>query len=87
MTTYLLNYWIRVRKNLMLFFLFTVLFITILDTFSPYSGEKSIVIVLISGFIILGLVICSKNDNRQEGKLTGAFLVACIGSLLTSSSY
>ena len=52
MTTYLLNYWIRVRKNLMLFFLFTVLFITILDTFSPYSGEKSIVIVLTSGVII-----------------------------------
>ncbi|MEK3996593.1 transglutaminase domain-containing protein [Psychrobacillus sp. FSL K6-2365] len=82
MTTYLLNYWIRVRKNLMLFFLFTVLFITILDTFSPYSGEKSIVIVLTSGFIILGLLYAQKMIHEQEGKLHGAFLIAGIGSLI-----
>lgn len=81
MTTYLLNYWIRLRKNLMLFFLFTVLFITILDTFSPYSGEKSIVIVLTSGFIILGLLYAQKMIQEQEGKLHGTFLVASIGSL------
>lgn len=81
MTTYLLNYWIRLRKNLMLFFLFTVLFITILDTFSPYSGEKSIVIVLTSGFIILGLLYAQKMMHEQEGKLHGAFLVAGIGCL------
>ncbi|WP_277586090.1 transglutaminase domain-containing protein [Psychrobacillus antarcticus] len=83
MTTYLLNYWIRIRKNLMVFFLFTVIFITILDTFSPYSGEKSIVIVLTSGFIILGLLYTQKIMHEQEGKLPGAFLVACIGSLLS----
>ncbi|MFJ7827757.1 transglutaminaseTgpA domain-containing protein [Psychrobacillus sp. NPDC096623] len=83
MTTYLLNYWIRVRKNLMLFFLFTVLFITILDTFSPYSGEKSIIIVLTAGFIILGLLYAQKMMHEQEGRLHGAFLAVSIGSLLT----
>lgn len=83
MTTYLLNYWIRVRKSLMLFFLFTVIFITTLDTFSPYSGEKSIVIVLSSGFIVLGLLYTQKMMQEQEGKLHGAFLAACIGSLLS----
>jgi len=82
MTTYLLNYWIRVRKNLMLFFLFTVLFITILDTFSPYNGEKSIVIVLVSGFIIMGLLYAQKMMQEQEGKLKGTFLVASISSLV-----
>ena len=82
MTTYLLNYWIRVRKNLMLFFLFTVLFITILDTFSPYNGEKSIVIVLVSGFIIMGLLYAQKMMQEQEGKLKGTFLVASISSLI-----
>lgn len=83
MTTYLLNYWIRVRKNIMLFFLFTVLFITILDTFSPYSGEKSIIVVLIAGFIILGLLYAQKMMHTQEGKIHGTFLIACIGSLLS----
>lgn len=82
MTTYLLNYWIRVRKNLMLFFLFTVLFITILDTFSPYNGETSIVIVLVSGFIIMGLLYAQKMMQEQEGKLKGAFLVTSISSLI-----
>ena len=83
MATYLLNYWIRVRRNLVFFFLFTVLFITILDTFSPYSGEKSIVIVLICGFMILGLLYAQKMMHEQESKLNGAFLMKCIGSLLS----
>ena len=61
MTTYLLNYWIRVRKNILLFFILTVLFITILDTFSPYNGEKSIVIVLVCWFYRNGIVICSED--------------------------
>ena len=72
MTTYLLNYWIRVRKNILLFFILTVLFITILDTFSPYNGEKSIVIALVSGFIAMGLLYAQKigSENKEQVKGT-----------------
>lgn len=81
MTTYLLNYWIRVRKNVMLFFLLTVLFITILDTFSPYNGEKSIVIVLVTGFIISGLLYAQKVMTEKNVQTNGRFILGTIVSL------
>ncbi|GGA40212.1 DUF4129 domain-containing transglutaminase family protein [Psychrobacillus lasiicapitis] len=82
MTTYLLNYWIRVRKNILLFFILTILFITILDTFSPYNGEKSIMIALISGFIAMGLLYAQKvgTENKEQAKTP--LLLGGIGSLV-----
>ena len=82
MTAYLLNYWIRVRKNLLLFFIFTVLFITILDTFTTYNGEKSIVITLVSGFILLGLLYAQKLLGEKSEQVKGTFLLASASSLL-----
>ncbi|QFG00304.1 transglutaminase [Psychrobacillus glaciei] len=81
MTTYLLNYWIRVRKNVMLFFLLTVLFITILDTFSPYNGEKSIVIVLVAGFMLSGLLFAQKVMSENKVQINGKFLLGMVASL------
>ena len=82
MTTYLLNYWIRVRKNLLLFFVLTVLFITILDTFSGYNGDKSIVITLISGFIVMGLLYAQKLMSENKEEMKGTFLFASVTSLV-----
>ncbi|KQL35383.1 DUF4129 domain-containing transglutaminase family protein [Psychrobacillus sp. FJAT-21963] len=81
MTTYLLNYWIRVRKNILLFFVLTVLFITILDTFTPYNGEKGIIVVLISGFIISGLLYAQKVMTENKVQASSKFLFSIIVSL------
>lgn len=81
MTTYLLNYWIRVRNSLFLFFLLTVLFITILDTFSPYNGERSIMIVLATGFIISGLLYAQKIVNEGKAQIKGKFLFSAVVTL------
>ena len=83
MTTYLLNYWIKVRNSLLLFFILTVLFITILDTFSPYNGKSSIVITLISGFIIMGLLYMQKLLKENQVSIKGSFVTASIISLVT----
>lgn len=82
MTTYLLNYWIRVRKNILLFFILTILFITILDTFSPYNGEKSIIIALVSGFIAMGLLYAQKIGSEHKEQIKASFLLGSIGSLI-----
>ncbi|MFJ8066273.1 DUF4129 domain-containing transglutaminase family protein [Psychrobacillus sp. NPDC096426] len=82
MTTYLLNYWIRVRKSILLFFVLTVLFITILDTFSPYNGEKSIVIALVSGFIAMGLLYVEKIGYENKEQVKVPFLLGGVGSLI-----
>lgn len=82
MTTYLLNYWITIRKTILLFFILTVLFITILDTFSPYNAKNSIVITLISGFIIMGLLYIQKLIKENQVSIRGTFVTASITSLI-----
>jgi len=54
--TYLLKYWLTVRRNVFIFFVMTVIYITILDTFTPYRGEWPIVRTIIIGFILLGIL-------------------------------
>jgi transglutaminase-like putative cysteine protease len=81
MTTYLLNYWIKVRKNILLFFIMTVLFVTILDTFSPYNGEKSIVPVLMVGFFVSGVLYAKKVMDENNKKASVSFLAIVFASL------
>ena len=81
MTTYLLNYWIRVRKSIWLFFIMTVLFVTILDTFSPYNGEKSIVTVLMVGFFVSGVLYAKKVMDENNKKASVSFLAIVFASL------
>ena len=81
MTTYLLNYWIKVRKNILLFFIMTVLFVTILDTFSPYNGEKSIVTVLMVGFFASGVLYAKKVMDENNKKASVSFLAIVFASL------
>ncbi len=81
MTAYLINYWIRVRKSLLLFFILTVLFVTILDTFSPYDGKVSIIITSLSGFIIMGLLYAKKLLEEHGIVKNGKFLFSAATSL------
>ena len=82
MTAYLLNYWVRIRKNLFLFFLLTVLFITILDTFSAYRGDRSIIIVLVCGFVINGLLYAQKLMHEHKIQTHNKFFVSAVVSLV-----
>lgn len=54
--TYLLKYWLTVRRNVFIFFLMTVMYITVLDTFTPYHGEWPIVRTIFIGFALLGVL-------------------------------
>ena len=60
MTAYLLHHWICVRSNAFLFFFMTVAFIAILDTFSPYQGDGSILRVMMIGLLLSGLLSVAK---------------------------
>jgi len=63
--TYLLKYWLTIRRNVFIFFVMTVVYITILDTFTPYHGEWPIVRTIIIGFALLG-VLCFKRISEQN---------------------
>ncbi|MBD8070762.1 DUF3488 and DUF4129 domain-containing transglutaminase family protein [Bacillus sp. PS06] len=54
--SYLVYYWMIVQKKIFSFFALTIIYITVLDTFSPYDAEGAIVRSVLCGFLMLGLV-------------------------------
>nr|WP_245350076.1 transglutaminase domain-containing protein [Cytobacillus eiseniae] len=54
--TYLIQYWLIKRRQILLFFLLTLIYITVLDTFTPYDAGLAIVRTVISGFTVLGML-------------------------------
>lgn len=52
--TYLIHYWVTIQRSMFLFFFLSVLYVTILDTFTPYDGDWAIVRLFVIGFLLLG---------------------------------
>ena len=48
--SYLIHYWLIQRRKLFLFFVMTILYMTVLDTFTPYDASIAIVRAVIIGF-------------------------------------
>lgn len=93
MGTYLIRYWIEVRKSIFLFYFMTIIFIAIMDAFSMYSAEGSILRVMVVGLILLGLLtiprLIGKHDTSISPKtfiaiIMPLFLVVMVGSILTT---
>jgi transglutaminase-like putative cysteine protease len=62
---YLLRYWMLVRRNILLFFIMTVIYVCILDTFTRYDGSKAIVRTMAIGLFLLGILFFQK--LKEEG--------------------
>lgn len=56
MAIYLIHYWVSFRLSIFLFYLLTVIFIAVLDTFSPYSGDTAIIRIMVIGLLLAGLL-------------------------------
>lgn len=79
MTTYLIRYWIEVRKNIFLFYALTVLYIAFIDTFSMYSADGVIFRIMITGLLLLGLLYISKLAERHNTAISaGTFAVIAV---------
>lgn len=53
---YLIHYWILFQKRILYFLLLTLLYITVLDTFTPYDATLAIVRTVLIGFFMLGML-------------------------------
>nr|AAB62310.1 YebA [Bacillus subtilis] len=53
---YLLHYWVIYQRRILFFFLMTVAYITILDTFTPYDATFAVIRIVLIGFFMLGLL-------------------------------
>ena len=56
MMTYLLRYWLLVRRSILLFVFLSMAFVATLDTFTHYDGDWAIVRLFIFGVILLGVL-------------------------------
>ncbi|MBT2758110.1 DUF4129 domain-containing protein [Mesobacillus foraminis] len=53
---YLIQYWLITRKRIFVFFLMTLIFITVLDTFTPYDAYAAIIRTAMAGFLVMGML-------------------------------
>lgn len=54
--TYLLRYWLINRRRIFLFFFITLVYITVLDTFTPYDAQYAIIRTIAIGFFTMGIL-------------------------------
>jgi transglutaminase-like putative cysteine protease len=63
---YLIHYWILKTRRILIFFFMTILFITVLDTFTPYEGDGALVRSVIVGFSIMGMLTFYRLVEREN---------------------
>ena len=91
MTIYLIRHWIEVRKSILLFYAMTVIFIAVIDTFSPYSADGAIFRIMVAGLLLIGLLTISRISGRHGRKMgTGmyaAFSLPLLFAVICSSAF
>lgn len=64
--SYLMHYWLIQTRKLFLFFFVTVIYLTVLDTFTMYHADSAIVRTMIIGLILLGLLRVLNIQDRER---------------------
>ena len=70
---YLIHYWILYQKRILFFFVLTLVYITVLDTFTSYDATYAIVRIVLIGFFMLGLLYfdrLKKLENLKVKRIT-----------------
>lgn len=78
MAVYLIHYWVSFRLSIFLFYLLTVVFIAVLDTFSPYTGNTAIIRIMVIGLLLAGLLHLARWTERHRIELSGEKIAAAI---------
>ncbi|MDQ0178217.1 DUF4129 domain-containing transglutaminase family protein [Bacillus chungangensis] len=63
---YLIQYWITVKKQIFIFYVMTILYITVLDTFTLYNGKFAIIRTVIVGFSLLGILYFIRLSEKEH---------------------
>jgi len=91
MAVYLIHYWVSFRLSIFLFYILTVIFIAVLDTFSPYNGDTAIIRIMVVGLMLAGLLHLARwleghrlNENleRLAAYIIPLFLMIAISTAL-----
>ncbi|MFL6517633.1 MAG: transglutaminase, partial [Bacillus sp. (in: firmicutes)] len=71
---YLIHYWLLNRKQIFIFFFMTLVYITVLDTFTPYVAKAAIVRTVVAGFTVMGMLTYYRIVQRENFNSEPTFL-------------
>jgi transglutaminase-like putative cysteine protease len=63
--SYLIQYWLISRKQIFVFFFMTMIYITVLDTFTPYDADIAIIRTVIAGFAVMGILAYYRIADKE----------------------
>ncbi|WLR54922.1 transglutaminaseTgpA domain-containing protein [Mesobacillus subterraneus] len=85
---YLIQYWLINRKQIFVFFFMTLVYITVLDTFSPYEADAAIVRTVIAGFAVMGMLayyrIADKEVVKKSIKSAKKWMIPLVAMIVLS---
>lgn len=88
--SYLIHYWLLNRKRIFLFFVVTLIYITILDTFTPYSAKEAIIRSIVTGFAAMGILtlnrILAKENLGRDFSFSRKWLTVLTCLIVLSAS-
>ncbi|AYV72374.1 DUF3488 and transglutaminase-like domain-containing protein [Bacillus sp. PK3-056] len=79
---YLIDYWLIKRRKIFTFFLLTIIYITVLDTFTIYSADAAIIRTVIIGFTAMGMLTFFRLSDKEGARNTNSSIVKWMIPLL-----
>ncbi|MGG3469121.1 transglutaminaseTgpA domain-containing protein [Neobacillus pocheonensis] len=71
---YLIHYWLLKRKQIFIFFFMTLIYITVLDTFTPYNAKIAIIRTVVIGFSVMGMLTFFRILQKEKVTSDASFL-------------
>ena len=71
---YLIDYWLLNRQRIFIFFFMTLLYITVLDTFTTYSAKAAIVRTVVTGFTVMGMLTFYRITQKEKVDYDSSFI-------------
>ncbi len=80
--SYLLFYWTVHARRILFFLLFTIVYVTVIDTFTIYDASFAIIRTFVIGFLLLGLVTVYRMIEQQPVYRAPKYLPIRLAALL-----
>ena len=71
---YLIHYWLLRQQQIFIFFFMTMIYITVLDTFTAYDAKFAIVRTVVAGFFMMGMLTFYRMIQREKVNSSSSFV-------------
>ncbi|WP_347861459.1 transglutaminaseTgpA domain-containing protein [Salimicrobium sp. PL1-032A] len=92
LVSYLLHFWLVIAQKAFFFIVLTFIYLTVIDTFTPYGGQTSIIRTFIISMVVLGLLHVQrefgdkKTGNRRHPGTAWFSVVPLVAVILAATA-